>query len=66
LSIKKPFYIADRAAQLLLNTILAPQECRMPSGVVVNMQQVGAHCGGAARARQRLPESGPVKAWQIH
>jgi hypothetical protein len=65
LSNKKPFYPARAAAQLLPNTILAPQECGAGEGVVVNMQQVGAPGGGPLRARRQMPESGPVKGWQI-
>jgi hypothetical protein len=55
-----------RAAQLLLNTILAPEQCRMDAVVVVRMQQHGAAMVGMGRGRPRLPPSGPVKDWQIH
>jgi hypothetical protein len=65
LSNKKPFYRAHTAAQLLLNTILAPRECKVSDFVVVNMQQVGERAGGPWRAGPQMPASGPVKDWQI-
>ncbi|WP_230029470.1 hypothetical protein [Massilia sp. Bi118] len=66
MSNKKPFYPVHRVAQLLLNTILAPAQCRMDAAVVVRMQQHGATLAGRGRDRQILPPSGPVKDWQIH
>jgi hypothetical protein len=66
LSNKKPFYPVRRAAQLLLNTILAPAQCRMKAMVVVRMQQDAAALAAMRRGRPILPPSGPVKDWQIH
>jgi hypothetical protein len=66
LSNKKPFYPVLRAAQLLLNTILAPVQCRMHAMVVVRMQQHAAAPAAMGRRGPILPPSGPVKDWQIH
>jgi hypothetical protein len=50
----------------MLNTILAPQQCRAAGGDVVKLQQDDAPAGAALRARWRLPPSSPVKDGQIH